>query len=71
MNETVISFESNQPLILGAFIGVNDGIHNAEGTAKIIPLRDDTKVLRLENLKLINGSDLHVYLSTDKNALIL
>jgi hypothetical protein len=69
MNKTVISFESNQPLISGTFIGVNDGIHNAEGTARIIPLQDDTNVLRLENLKVTNGPDLYVYLSTDKNAL--
>jgi len=68
MNKTVISFESDQPLISGAFVGVNDGIHNAEGTAKIIPLQDNTNVLRLENLKVTNGPDLYVYLSTDKNA---
>lgn len=46
MNKTVISFESDQPLISGAFVGVNDGIQNAEGTAKIIPLQDNTNVLR-------------------------
>ena len=68
MNKTFISFESNQPLISGAFVGVNDGIHNAEGTAKIIPLQDNTNVLRLENLKVTNGPDLYVYLSTDKSA---
>ena len=68
MNKTVISFESDQPLISGAFVGVNDVIHNAEGTAKIIPLQDNTNVLRLENLKVTNGPDLYVYLSTDKNA---
>ena len=68
MNKTVISFESDQPLISGAFVGVNDGIQNAEGTAKIIPLQDNTNVLRLENLKVTNGPDLYVYLSTDKNA---
>lgn len=68
MNKTVISFELDQPLISGVFVGVNDGIHNAEGTAKIIPLQDNTNVLRLENLKVTNGPDLYVYLSTDKNA---
>ena len=68
MNKTVISFESNQTLISGTFVGVNDGIHNADGTAKIIPLQDNTNVLRLENLKVTNGPDLYVYLSTDKNA---
>jgi len=68
MNKTFISFESNQPLISGVFVGVNDGIHNAEGTAKIIPLQDNTNVMRLENLQVTNGPDLYVYLSTDKNA---
>lgn len=69
INKTVTSFDPNQPLISGVFTGVNDGIHNAEGIAKIIPLQDDTNVLRLENLKVTNGPDLYVYLSTDKNAL--
>ena len=68
MNKTFISFESNQPLISGVFVGVNDGIHNAEGTAKIIPLQDNTNVMRLENLQVTNGPDLYVYLSTDKSA---
>ncbi|WP_231129125.1 DM13 domain-containing protein [Candidatus Nitrosocosmicus hydrocola] len=59
----------NNSIISGSFIGVNDGIHNAEGTAKIIPLQhDDANVLRLENLKVTNGPDLYVYLSTDKSA---
>jgi len=55
--------------ISGSFIGVNDGIQNAEGTAKIIPLQQaDMHILRLENLKVTNGPDLYVYLSTDKSA---
>ncbi|HKR74300.1 MAG TPA: DM13 domain-containing protein, partial [Candidatus Nitrosocosmicus sp.] len=59
----------NNSIISGSFIGVNDGIHNAEGIAKVIPLqRDDTNILRLENLKVTNGPDLYVYLSTDKSA---
>ncbi|WP_458719576.1 DM13 domain-containing protein [Candidatus Nitrosocosmicus sp. R] len=69
INKTVTSFDPNQLLISGVFTGVNDGIHNAEGIAKIIPLQDDTNVLRLENLKVTNGPDLYVYLSTDNNAL--
>ena len=52
----------------GKFIGVNDGIHNAEGVVKVIALGDGTSVLRLENFKATNGPDLYVYLSTDKSA---
>jgi hypothetical protein len=52
----------------GTFEGAGDGIHNAEGVAKIITLQDGNKVLRLENLKATNGPDLYVYLSTDKGA---
>jgi Electron transfer DM13 len=50
----------------GSFIGV--GIHNAEGTAKVIPLDDGTNILRLESLRVTNGPDLYVYLSPDKAA---
>jgi hypothetical protein len=52
----------------GSFIGVGDGIHNAEGTAKVIPLEDGTNILRLEDLRVTNGPDLYVYLSPDKAA---
>lgn len=52
----------------GSFIGVGDGIHNAEGMAKVIPLEDGTNILRLENLRVTNGPDLYVYLSPDKDA---
>jgi hypothetical protein len=52
----------------GIFFGAGDGIHNAEGIAKIIPIQDENKVLRLENLKVTNGPDLYVYLATDKTA---
>ena len=53
----------------GSFIGVGDGIHNAEGEAKIIPFQDgDKNILRLENLRVTNGPDLYVYLATDKTA---
>jgi predicted RND superfamily exporter protein len=69
MNESANSPDLNNSLISGSFIGVNDGIHNAEGTATVIPLQQvDTYVLRLENLKVTNGPDLYVYLSTDKSA---
>lgn len=53
----------------GAFVGVNDGIHNAEGRVVVIPLGDDGRsILRLEDFKSTNGPDLYVYLSTDKAA---
>jgi hypothetical protein len=32
---------------IGSFVGAGDGFHNAEGLAKIIPLGDDSTVLRL------------------------
>ena len=60
----------NTPLLTGEFIGVNDGIHNAEGVAKVIPLDDgaSSMILRLENFDATNGPDLYVYLATDNSA---
>jgi hypothetical protein len=52
----------------GTFVGVNDGIHNAEGQAKVIQLSDGSNFLRLEDFRSTNGPDLYVYLSTDKSA---
>ena len=53
----------------GSFVGVGDGIHNAEGEAKVIPIQNqDSNILRLENLRVTNGPDLYVYLATDKTA---
>ncbi len=52
----------------GTFIGVGDGIHDAQGDAYTIPLEDGSTVLRLENFQSTNGPDLFVYLSTDENA---
>ena len=52
----------------GEFVGVNDGIHNAEGQVKLLRLNDSTNFLRLEDFKATNGPDLYVYLSTDKSA---
>jgi hypothetical protein len=50
----------------GSFVGVGDGIHNAEGMVKVIPLNNGNNILRLENLRATNGPDLYVYLATDK-----
>lgn len=50
----------------GSFVGAGDGFHNAEGIAKLIPSKDRSNILRLENFKSTNGPDVHIYLSTDK-----
>jgi hypothetical protein len=63
-NNTIIQASSR----IGPFVGVGDGIHNAEGIAKIISLDDNSNILRLEDLKATNGPDLYVYLATDKSA---
>jgi hypothetical protein len=55
-------------LAIGEFVGVNDGIHNAEGMAKVIQLDDGRIILRLENFKATNGPDLYVYLAADNTA---
>ena len=52
----------------GIFVGVNDGVHNAEGQSKVIFLDDGREILRLEDFKSTNGPDLYVYLSTDTGA---
>jgi hypothetical protein len=53
--------------LAGSFIGVGDGIHDATGDAKVIPVAEGN-VLRLENFRSTNGPDLYVYLSSDKGA---
>ena len=60
--------ETNNLLLTGSFIGVGDGIHDAQGIAKVIPIKGGDNVLRLEDLLVTNGPDLYVYLSTDKSA---
>ncbi len=52
----------------GTFVGVGDGIHDAQGDAYTIPLKDGNTVLRLENFRSTNGPDLYVYLSADIDA---
>jgi hypothetical protein len=68
MTEAVATTSGNTSLAIGEFVGVNDGIHNAEGMAKVIPLDDGSMILRLENFKATNGPDLYVYLATDNSA---
>jgi hypothetical protein len=60
--------ESSNLLLTGSFVGVGDGIHDAQGIAKVIPIEGGGNVLRLEDLIVTNGPDLYVYLSTDKSA---
>lgn len=52
----------------GMFVGVGDGIHDAQGSAKVLTLEDGSRVLRFEDFKSTNGPDLYVYLATDKDA---
>ena len=54
--------------LIGNFIGVDDGIHNAEGLAKILTLSTGSPILRLEDFKSTNGPDVHLYLSNNKQA---
>jgi len=70
VNEGMTTIGQEEPSILyvGEFVGVNDGIHNAEGQVKVLELNDSTNFLRLEDFKATNGPDLYVYLSTDKSA---
>ncbi|MGH9927158.1 MAG: hypothetical protein ACRD5B_17475, partial [Nitrososphaeraceae archaeon] len=67
MTEAATTLE-NTSLLIGEFVGVNDGIHNAEGLAKVIPLDDASMILRLENFEATNGPDLYVYLASDSSA---
>ena len=54
--------------ILGKFMGVGDGIHDAQGDVMVLTLEDDSRYLRFENFKATNGPDLYVYLATDDKA---
>jgi Electron transfer DM13 len=67
-NITSATNTGRDTLRTASFVGVGDGIHNAEGIAKLIPLQDGSDILRLENLQVTNGPDLYVYLATDKSA---
>ena len=67
-NTTSTTNTGQDTLRTGTFVGVGDGIHNAEGIAKVVQLQDGNNILRLENLHVTNGPDLYVYLATDKSA---
>jgi hypothetical protein len=67
--ETVFAQDQqSQSTLSGQFMGVGDGIHDAEGIAKQISLEDGRQFVRFENFKVTNGPDLFVYLATDKSA---
>jgi hypothetical protein len=67
--QTQNTIRTASTLRTGSFVGVGDGIHNAEGEAKVIPFQNEnSNILRLENLRVTNGPDLYVYLATDKTA---
>lgn len=53
---------------MGSFVGVGDGIHDAQGDVIIIESDDGSRFLRFENFKATNGPDLFVYLATDETA---
>ena len=63
--QEVATFQNN---LSGNFTGVNDGIHNAEGVAKVIALDDGISVIPVGKFQSTNGPDLHVYLATDRSA---
>jgi hypothetical protein len=51
--------ETSDLLLTGSFVGAGDGIHDAQGIAKVIPIEDGGNVLRLEDLEVTNGPDLY------------
>lgn len=55
-------------IMTGSFIEAGDGLHNAEGLARVIQVRDGSTILRLENFKSTNGPNVHLYLATDKTS---
>jgi hypothetical protein len=72
MEESEAMMGESEPVpmtvLTGNFVGVNDGIHNAEGMAKVIPIDGGSEILRLEDFESTNGPDLYVYLATDEKA---
>ncbi|MDF2737486.1 MAG: Electron transfer [Nitrososphaeraceae archaeon] len=71
INETMtmnINQSTQNTDLIGNFMGVGDGIHNAEGLVKILTLSNGSQILRLENFKSTNGPDVHLYLSNNKQA---
>lgn len=66
VNEEMTSIGEETSMVYAAmFVGVNDGIYNAEVEAKVTKLSDGSDFLRLEDFRSTNGPDLYVYLSMD------
>ena len=53
-------------LVTGEIVGA-DSFHQGSGTATIYELADGSRILRLEDLDVTNGPDLHVLLSPVSN----
>ncbi len=62
--EEAMTDEMAEAVILatGSFEDI-DSVHRGSGTATFYELADGSRVLRLENLDVTNGPDLHVYIS--------
>lgn len=72
MTEKEVMESDTKIILTGNFIGVGDGIHNAEGMSKVLAVNDgktEHRILRLENFKSTNGPDLYVYLSKDARSI--
>ena len=52
----------NSSVVAGGTFTVIDALHTAEGTVTIYQLPDNSRMLRLEDFKVTNGPELHVYL---------
>ncbi len=71
-HEMMMEKEEPSTTLTGSFVGAGDGVHNAEGVARILAVNDgnmEHRVLRLENFKSTNGPDLYVYLSKDSRSI--
>ena len=62
MSKQEMEKASVEMLRTGSFVGV--GGHTAEGVAKIVSVDGNNEYLRFEEFMVINGPDLHVYLTT-------
>lgn len=60
--QTMPTDRSPEPLRSGAFTEI-DAIHRGEGRATLYQLADNSLILRLEDFRVTNGPDLHVYLT--------
>jgi hypothetical protein len=69
-----IGNETSDLLLTGSFIGVGDGIHDAQGIAKVIPIEGGGDILRLEDLVVTNGLLLQIlskFISNWKHGLLI